>query len=120
MIGFIKSRELRVQRDRIRISLTGVEPENIALRWACVITRRVYSVPGLNSLWYIDGHHSLIRRNFVIHGCIDGFSRQILYLLCADNSRSETRGDLFQNAIEEFGWPSHVRGDHWGEKSIVA
>ena len=98
------------------MSLTRVEPEKTALRWACVITRRVYSVPGLNSLWYIDGHHSLIRWKFVIHGYIDEF-----YIsLCADNNRSETVGDLFQNAAEEFEWPSHVRGDHWVENSIVA
>ena len=24
-----------------------------------------------NSLWHIDGHHSLIRWQFVIHGCCD-------------------------------------------------
>ena len=113
LIGFIKSRGLRVQRDRIRMSLTRVDPENTALRWACVITRRVYSVPGPNSLWHIDGHHSLIRWKFVIHGCIDGFSRRILYLLCADNNRSETVGDLFQNA-----WMVQVRGD--GHGSFIA
>ena len=50
LIGFIRSRGLRVQRDRIRWSLTRVDPENTALGWACVITRRVYSVPEPNSL----------------------------------------------------------------------
>ena len=38
LIGFIRSRGLRVQRDTIRWSLTRVDPENTALRWACVIT----------------------------------------------------------------------------------
>ena len=33
-----------------------------------------------NSLWHIDGHHSLIRWHVVVHGGIDGFSRMITYL----------------------------------------
>ena len=40
----IGSKGIRVQRDRVQSSLTHVDPENTALRWACVITRRVYSV----------------------------------------------------------------------------
>ena len=81
LIGYIRSLNLKVQRDRIRESLTWVDPRNTAMRWASVVTRRVYSVPGPNSLWYIDGHHSIIRWKFVVHGCIDGFSRWIMYLL---------------------------------------
>ena len=73
LFGFIRSKGIRVQRDRVRSSLTRVDPENTALRWACVITRRVYSVQGPNSLWHIDGNHALIRWKLVVHGCIDGF-----------------------------------------------
>ena len=90
IIGYVRSLGYLVQRDRVRAAINRVDPENTALRWAVVITRRVYSVPWPNSLWHIDGHHSLIRWGFVIHGCIDGFSRIITFLRCSTNNRSDT------------------------------
>ena len=50
--GHLRSTGLKVQRDRVRASLRRVDPENSGLRWATVITRRTYSVPGPNSLYY--------------------------------------------------------------------
>ena len=47
------------------------------MRWMNSVARRVYSVPGPNSLWHIDRPHALIRWHFVVHGGIDGFSRLI-------------------------------------------
>ena len=50
-----------VQRRQIRESLNRVDPRNTALRWGALVSRRVYFVPWPNSLWHLDGHHSLIR-----------------------------------------------------------
>ena len=58
--GYLRSLGLRVQRDRIRASIGQVDPTNVRLRWAVVTSRRTYSVPGPNSLWHLDGHHSLV------------------------------------------------------------
>lgn len=63
----------------------------------------------------MDGHHSLIRWGFIVHGCIDGFSRMIIYLHYAD-----TVLDLFLRGTTECGLPSRVRGDHGGENIRVA
>ena len=61
---------LRVQRDGIRESIDRVDPGNSRIRWAVVISRRAYSVAAPNSLWHIDGHHSLVT---VKRGGIDDF-----------------------------------------------
>lgn len=63
--GHLRSMGINVQRDRIRASISRVDPINCRLRWATVISRRAYSVPGPNSLRHIDGHHSLITSLFM-------------------------------------------------------
>ena len=90
------------------------------IRCAIIISRRAYSVPGPNSLWHIDGHHSLVRWGFVIHGAIDGFSRLITFLQCLTNNRSETVKTLFLDAIQSFGLPSRVRTNHGGENIVFS
>ena len=79
LLVMLQSKGIRVQRSRIRESIARVDPVNTVLRWGMVVSRRKYSVPWPNSLWHLDGHHSLIRWGLVIHGCIDGFSRRIIF-----------------------------------------
>ena len=113
--GHLRSINIHVQRHRIRSALHRVDPLGALLRRHQPITRRSYSVPGPNSLWHVDGHHSLIRWGFVVHGGMDGYSRLIVYLYCSTNNRSDTVLDLFQSAITLFGMPSRVRSDHGSE-----
>uniref|UniRef100_A0A7M5TT23 Integrase catalytic domain-containing protein n=1 Tax=Clytia hemisphaerica TaxID=252671 RepID=A0A7M5TT23_9CNID len=113
--GILRSRGYHLQRWRVRASIHRVDPINTVKRWLQRNPRWVYSVPGPNSLWHNDGLHKLIRWDFVIHACIDGFSRMVTSLLCATNNYSRTALKGFLKGVAAYGIPARVRGDRGGE-----
>ena len=117
--GYLRQRSITVQRRRLRESVARTDPIRRHVRWHQVVTRRTYSVQHSNSLWHVDGHHSLIRWRMVVHGGIDSYSRMIVYLKCATNNRSLTVYRLFKQATEQYGIPSRVRSDKGGENILV-
>ena len=121
MKGLLLARGVRIQWNRIRQSLWFVDPEGMFRRslHSTLIHRRVYSVPGPRALWHMDGNHKLIRYGFVVLGCIDGYSRKIMYLGVRTNNRASTVLQLFVRATEMFGLPSRVRADRGTENVEV-
>ncbi|CAJ0826150.1 4956_t:CDS:2 [Entrophospora sp. SA101] len=117
--GVLRSRGIRVHRQRLRESLNRVDAWGMVQRWSNIIPRRVYQVAGPNALWHIDGNHKLIRWKFVVHAGIDGYSRMITFCNCSSNNKSITVLTQFQKGIEQFGIPSRVRADHGGENALV-
>ena len=83
------------------------DPSGILLRTSQsnVVNRRHYSVPGPRSLWHLDSNHKMVRWGFVIHGCVDGFSRPMMFLKWSTNNKAVTVLQLFQNAVQDFGLP---------------
>ena len=106
VIGCLRSKGIFVPRHRVRDIIREQDPIAVLLRWADNIVRRKYSAPGPNALWHIDGLHKLIRWGFVVHGCIDGFSRMITYLKCSTANKAATVLDYFIEATRKYGLPS--------------
>lgn len=77
LIGYLRSKGIRIQKSRVYASLGRVDGLGRALRQRTAIVRREYHSTRPNALWHCDGHHKLILWGIVIHGFIDGYCRTV-------------------------------------------
>ena len=119
LAGYLRSVNINVQRSRIRESLSRVDALGVLARRCRAVHRRVYSVSRPLALWHLDGNHKLIRWRFVVHGCVDGYTRIPVYLKCGNNNTAATVLGLFMQAVDDWGLPSRVRCDKEGENVSV-
>jgi len=96
LAAFLSNQGYKVPRLQLRECIRRVDMDGLQQRRCRRIQRRVYNVEGPHHLWHIDGNHKLIRYGMVIHGCIDGRTRTIIYLSITDNNTSKTVLDLFK------------------------
>ena len=90
LVGYRQMAELvslkygvRVAKERVRCTLKCLDPEGVKESSRNVIKRRVYETFGHNDVYHIDGNDKLKIWGFCIHGCVDGFSRKLLWLKVA-------------------------------------
>ncbi|RXK35329.1 hypothetical protein M231_07432 [Tremella mesenterica] len=92
---------VRVRRDHLRRVLSHLNRGNTGIA-PYPIVRRVYSVPCVNAMWHIDGHHKLIPWKIVIHGGIDGFSRMMSYITYLPPKIVFSRVPTLETHLEHF------------------
>ena len=79
---------LVVSQETLRTVMHILDPEGIANRKAHKLQRRKYVNPGPNFVWHIDGYDKPSRYGICIHGCVDGFSRNIIWLKAYHTNRN--------------------------------
>ena len=70
---------MRVPRLVVQMLLCEIDPEGVSER-RHRLGRRIYHNPGPNYVWHCDDYDNLKQFGFPIHGCIDGWSRKIMWL----------------------------------------
>ena len=111
-----------VDKDSVRFTLKELDPEGVALRSRHKLRRRKYYAKGPNDIWHLDGNDKLKPYGFSIHGCIDGFSRKMVWLqLSPSNKNPSEIAYYYINTVLKFDRvPRRMSADIGVENATVA
>ena len=111
-----------VSRETVRRLLRTLDPDGVDERSRNRLRRRTYRVQGPNQIWHIDGYDKLKPFGFCIHGCIDGYSRRIIWLeVGSTNNDPAVVARYYLNSVRQIaGTPRIIRGDGGSENFRVA
>lgn len=111
-----------VPRHVVERLLREMDPEGRDLRSARRLRRRNYMSMGPNYRWHIDGYDKLKPYGFPVHGCIDGYSRKIIWLrVSRTNNNPNVIAQFYLEAVlEQEGCPTKMRSDCGTENGVVA
>ena len=85
--SYLSASGILLRRKDVRLALRELDPENVGKRQRRRLgRRRKCRNAGPNYVWYINGHDKLKPYGINIHGCIDGYSRRIIWLKCSFKS----------------------------------
>ena len=100
----LQRRGIQVPRFVVQELMQYLDPEGCELRRAHRLRRRVYHNAGPNAVWHVDGYDKLKPYGFPIHGCIDGWSRKVLWFVvtCSHNYPDNIES-YYPDAVEQYG-----------------
>lgn len=112
---------LVVSQRVVREILKLLDPEGVEYRKRHRLRRRQYSNKGPNFLWHVDSYDKLKRYGICINGCIDGFSRHIIWLRAGcSSSDPKVIAGYYLDAIRQLGGcPETIRTDNGTENGNV-
>ena len=113
---------IRVPRKIVQEIPKDLDPDGTVERKAHRLQRRTYHNRGPNDVWHCDGYDKLKPFGFPIHGCIDGWSKKMLWLhVTRSNNSPHNIADYYLDAVQHFGGcPQKLVTDLGTENGIVA
>ena len=118
-----KLRQMGVTTDQetVRLTLKALDPEGVICRSRNRLKRRIYISKGPNYMWHIDGYDKLKTFGFAIHGCMDGYSRKIIWLKALpSNNDPRIIADIYIKCISKsMIVPQILRADRGSENVLI-
>lgn len=113
---------VHVPRKEVEHLMRKLDPVGIEERKRHKLIRRKYMSPGPNHCWHTDGYDKIKPFGFAIHGCIDGYSRRIMWLVVdRTNNDPSVTAKFYINCVEEVGGcPTLLRSDCGTENGIMS
>ena len=103
----------------MRKALVDIDPEDASVRKKKTIKRRTCETNGPFDVFHIDGNEKLKRFGFAIHGCIDGFSRKLIWIFVSTtNNDPLVVANLYLKAITNLGRAPNTLQMDLGTESV--
>jgi len=117
----LRAKGLTVDRESVQIAIKELDPNGVLQRSIHRFNRRRYISKGPNHIWHVDGYDKLKPFGLAIHGCIDGYSRKIIWLeVGSSNNNPKIIGSFFLDAIKKHKLvPRCVRADRGSENVAI-
>ena len=117
----LRMKGIMVKRARVMTLLKELDPDGVESRRKKRLRRRAYHAKGPNFVWHTDGQDKLKPFGFSVHGCIDGFSRRLLWLeVGPTNKNPEVIAKYYLDAVKQLGGvPRKMRSDDGTENSTL-
>ena len=113
---------LSVCRDTVMNIMRDIDPDGCEARKRRKLQRRKFVSSGPNKSWHMDGYDKIKPYGFPIHGCVDGFSRRVMWLkVTRRNNNPVVPASYFIEAIATFQkCPQFLQTDCGTENGLAA
>ena len=117
----MKSKGYICRRHDVRQIVKQLDSDSAKLRKRRRLSRRRYAADVPNFVWYLDGHDKLKPFGVSIHGCIDGFSRYLIWLeVASSDKKPELIAKFYLDPVKSLeGIPLQIKAYNGTEHSLI-